>query len=232
MIPKYQVWTRWGNTKEELENSDWIERICFANLKHKLDPQPILFEAKFKNLLDNVATGYSTTEWLEEFKLSAKAHKGIISISVEKEYYYIILNMSILSHEWASSILTLFRYPGEYYNICWNYWKIREKYSTLDKWKSLYLAHQGTFETEYKSKMGYSFSYNIGHSLFRNGQKMSSLNIKSTFKRLDKVVPYIDKEASLYFSIQGIWGGEGYTSRLNFDIPNCFIGTHVDKEIV
>lgn len=233
-INMYTIWYRWGADKEVLDNTPWRAGACFSALKYNTNAAiPRFFQARFCNKYDasEVKGEHTTLEWLNEFVLSPLAMSGIVEIKVEKDYYYVTLDMSILSYQWAFSILTLFRYPGEYYNICWNYWKIQEEYPALNKWEALCLAHQGSWFKEYKTLFNYAFYYNSGHSLFRNGQALSYVNEERTFKTLDTFAPYISYKREIT-DIQIIWGGDEYYSFINFDIPNCFVGTHVDKEIV
>lgn len=224
----YQVWYKWGDTKEELEKKEWTYAVCFVTIKEPPKSKPRFFEAKFNNILDMQNMSISTIEWLKEFTLSDKATEGIVSFSVNKKYYTIILDMNILSYEWAFSILTLFRYPGEYYNICWNYQKVREKVPHVEKWIALYLAHQGTWETEYYQTFLCNFGYNAGHTLFNNGQRIININEKRIYKQLDDYSSYYlaDYPNIPLPYIQPIWGGLGYSALLNFEEDTK--GTHID----
>lgn len=215
---EYELCWRVASSLEDLKEADWTRHICFAFLRDIGKNTPFL-EIEFKNRLDNwkhVHKNGGTSEWLVEFDLSdTDAENGIAETRVEEDYYYVTLDLSVLSYEWAFSILTLYRYPGEYYNICWNYWEIKKKYPDCSTWEALYLAHQGTWESY--SDIFPSFYYYIGHSLFKNGHLFEEVDVQRIFKRLSlgALFPYINKKST---PIHFVWGGAGYASYLNFDI--------------
>ena len=214
MKATYCVWYK--GTKELIEDANWHQAACFSSLKRFdfAEQKNRYFKARFNNALDKSGLG-STKEWLHTFDFKGtKAEKGIVKIIVHKDYYYVTLDLSILSYEWAFSLLTLFRYPGEYYNICWNFWKIKKKYPTCTNWEALFAAHQGSWFEEYKKVFNSNYNYNYGHSIFKQGQSIDKLNIEATFERLEAFPPYANED--YYSDIQPLWC-TGYANYLDFD---------------
>lgn len=163
-----QLWYK----KDEEEH--WKEDVCFSRIFSSALPERLFI--KFNNRLDKANLNITTREWLDTFTIPDVEY----SFLIEEDYYYLsIYNVNKLSKGRLKALLTLLRYPGEYYNVCYMWKKIND--IVKDDWTSLFLAHCG-FLDHYPLHAHYY--YNRGHSFFYSSTP-SKIDKESIFSRLD-----------------------------------------------
>lgn len=206
--PNYRVFFRSSNNKKQLKEKEFLEVACFSFLRQEIRKY---YEIRLVNRFDKWSKEkglpFSTKAWLKLFPCPN------IETKVEEDFFYIYFDTRKFSYAALLSILTIYRYPGEFYNICYNYWKLKEVHPTLKKWEAFFLAHQGSFK-EYSSLFGTSMSYNNGHSIFTSGQSLRDFKIVNTIKTLAKIPHYPEYGG---VSIQPIWCKPSYKVYKIFD---------------
>ncbi|MDX9756443.1 MAG: hypothetical protein RBT52_02915 [Sulfurimonas sp.] len=186
----YQIWYKTNN------NSEWEENICFSFLRDEEFKDTLksnFLYIRFNNRLDREHTNISTKEWIELFLPDIK--DKIVRYSVRKYYFYVTIDLSKVSYEWIMSILTLFRYAGEYVTICEQTKYILDALN-ISNWDALFLAHQVYGE-------GLPNSYNFDHALFTSGNKLYQFSFNDVKERLNEFSNYI--EGNTKDTIHAIW---------------------------
>lgn len=163
-----QVWYK--EDKEE----DWKENVCFSSIFYSDLPEKLF--VKFNNRLDKANLNVTTKEWLDTFIIPDVEY----SFLIEEDYYYLTINnVNKLSKSRLKALLTLLRYPGEYYNVCYVWKTIND--IVKDDWTSLYLAHCGNL---HPYPLYTYYHYHRGHSFFYSSTP-SKIDKESIFSRLD-----------------------------------------------
>jgi len=187
---------------KSVEEEDWIVGVCFSSIFY--NPLPEKLFVKFNNRLDKANLNTTTREWLETFTIPEVDY----SYSIEEDYYYLTINnVNKLSVTRLKAILTLLRYPGEYYNVCYVWKTIND--IVKDDWTSLYLAHCGKIAPyplyEY-------YHYHRGHAFFYSS-RLTKIDKEKIFSKLD--------------SSNTLWGAT--MNNLPFVYQICFTEEHLKE---
>lgn len=175
------------------QDGEWdCENACFSFLYHPLVKSvPDVVTIRLLNRLDQANLEYKTKDWLE-FMERLDVVKYFENIEYDEEHITCIIDLKKYSFNLIISVLSILRYAGEYYNICWNVFEILKRKPTIDPWKALLLAHQGTFK---HYSLYANFTYNNGHSIFKSGNEWKNGMVEEAFKKLENME---------------VWDREGY----------------------
>lgn len=168
------------------QDGEWSDQYpCFSFLYFSSYYSiPDVLTIRLLNQLDQANLEYKTKDWLE-FMERLDVVKYFENIEYDSERITCTIDLKKYSFNLVISVLTILRYAGEYYNICWNVFEILKRKPTIDPWKTLFLAHQGTFENYY---LHYCFSYgNGGHSIFKPGNKWKNGMVEEAFKKMENM---------------------------------------------
>lgn len=208
-------------TKEALKNTLWSWWQCFSFLKRKQPLRHFLCELSNKFDSSAVTNSHSTKEWHNLIReLLPKHIQWKITYKHSEKYgnaFQIYLDLSKISYPWALSLLTLLRYPAEYYNICYNYWKLKEKWPLIKDWDAIYLAHTGSFKEQYQQDFNRGFEISTGHALTGIRGTLKDFSIENTFKELDKHTTPLTKQGTCYTQIGPMWCNAEYHNAINFN---------------
>jgi len=196
----YQVWYRFDEEEEQ-------EYVCVSFLKDNFSKKKILY-LRFRNDYDRLEDklGKTTKDWLNVVKSLGFADK-YLELRSSPEGIYLSFDLTKVSYEWMLSIVSLVRLAGEYTNIIYNFFWLKDKYPKMKDWDAVFSAHQLKI-------CPHSF-FNTGHSLFTRGAtRFDKFSFKNVKKILDKYPPYIEQE-KYEGCVQAIWHPTAYSSLLD-----------------
>ena len=198
----YQLWYSSADTLDDLVDAKELEYICFSFLR-KDD-----FKEKGHRFLkvrfNNRMSVKETEDWFSLFSFKNK----LVSYDIGADYYSFTIDLFSMSYRWILTLLTLYRYPGEYTKIV-SYTNMLMVDLWISPWKALLLAHQIYIEDEDR------YTYNVGHALMWPGGADTKLDILRIEEELTTDPLYYNSID--YLNIQTIWSCYRMGDRVRYD---------------
>lgn len=200
----YQVWYHFDDEEEQAY-------VCVSFLRDNYSGKKVLY-LRFRNDWDKLEDklGKSTKDWLNIVNSLGFSDK-YLELHSSEDGIYLTFDLTKVSYEWMLSIVSLVRLAGEYTNIIYNFWWLKEKYPLMKDWDAIFAAHQLKI-------CPHSF-FNTGHTLFTMGStRFDTFSFDEVKKTLDKYPPYNKQE---YYEdyVQAIWHEISYGSLLDVNKP-------------